>query len=56
METFDQSTFVFEDSEKKIELVASVSFDRVKQQFKYSNGLKDVFGAEQAEKMMAKQS
>ena len=46
MENFDPKRVVIEDGDKKIELVASVSYDRTKGQFKYSKGLQAVFGAE----------
>ena len=48
MENFDPKRVVFEEGDKKIELVASVSYDRSKGQFKYSKGLQDVFGEEKA--------
>ena len=56
METFDPKKFVIEDSDKKIQLVASVSYDRTKGQFKDSKGLGDVFGQETAAQMQQAQS
>ena len=43
------------DTSSTIKLVASVSFDRQKRQFKYSDGLDLVFGKEQADLMKMKQ-
>ena len=45
METVDMDAMEF-DTGHSIELIASVSFDRKRKQFKYSEGLDQIFGAE----------
>lgn len=56
MADLNTETIKFEDGDKKISLIASVSYDRKKGQFKYSENLGEVFGEDKAKQMMSAQS